>query len=52
MVNFQQQVAQLFLVLQKHLLKQIHSYLQHHSKKQLVFLTDAAIKGKRDEFLV
>jgi DNA-directed RNA polymerase subunit beta' len=31
-------------------LKQIPSYLQHHSKKQPV-LTDAAIKGKRDELL-
>ena len=40
-----------YLVLQKHHLKQIPSYLRHHSKKQLVFLTDAAIKGKRDELL-
>ena len=33
-----------FLVLQKHLLKQIPSYLQHHSKKQLVFLQMLQLK--------
>ena len=35
-VKFLQLVVLLFLVLQKLLLKQNHSYLQHHSKKQLV----------------
>ena len=33
-----------FLVLQKHLLKQIHSYLLHHSKKQQVFLQMQQLK--------
>ena len=32
------QVVQSYLVLLKHLLKQIHSYLLHLSKKQLEFL--------------
>ncbi len=32
-------------------MRRIRSCLQHHSKKRLVSLTDAAIKGKVDQLL-
>ena len=43
-VNCQQQDALYYLVLQKHLLKQIPSYPQLHSKKQHVFLRMLQLK--------
>ena len=49
-VNVQQLLNQYCLVLQKRLLKLKASYQQHHSKTTRV-LTDAAIKGKRDDLL-